>query len=169
MPSSSDTIPRFFWLSQWILCTETPWIHHQRLSVKLYSCTTGILSHSWLFHYIVHYTFQHTQQLIISSKNVVHRFRWLFKFKFKSGKHIHWIFKIFGIYGRIFFRWIKLSKDTLCSEVEDVVEASGLVGSTWEVISQCWKMFNHLIIIGCIVARHTQDLEHRYFRIFLHL
>ena len=63
-PSFPDMIPRFCQLSQWIWCTETRQIHHQHLSVKLYSCTTGILPHSWLFYYIVHYTFQHTQQLI---------------------------------------------------------------------------------------------------------
>ena len=55
MPLSSDTIPRVHWLSQWIWCTETPQIHHQHLSVKLYtcSCTTGILCYSWYYFIIL--------------------------------------------------------------------------------------------------------------------
>ena len=40
-------------LSQWIWWTETPWIHHRHLSVKLYSCTTGILLYSWYYFIIL--------------------------------------------------------------------------------------------------------------------
>jgi hypothetical protein len=45
------------------------------------------------------------------------------------------------------FWCLKLAKDTLGDQVEDVGKASGLVGSAGECINEDGKVLNHLVIV----------------------
>jgi hypothetical protein len=45
------------------------------------------------------------------------------------------------------FWCLKLAKDTLGNQVEDVGEASGLVGSTGKCINEGGKVLNHLVVV----------------------
>jgi hypothetical protein len=56
------------------------------------------------------------------------------------------------------FWCLKLAKDTLGDQVEDVGEASGLIGSAGECIDEGGKVLNHLVVIRCIITGHTEYL-----------
>jgi hypothetical protein len=56
------------------------------------------------------------------------------------------------------FWCLKLAKNTLGDQVEDVGEASGLVGSAGKCINEGGKVLNHLVIVQCIITGHTEYL-----------
>ena len=38
-------------------------------------------------------------------------------------------------------------------------EASGLVGSTRKIFDEGRKVFNHGVVVGCVIAGNTEDLR----------
>jgi hypothetical protein len=72
-----------------------------------------------------------------------------------------------GIVGFLFFTissllsGFKLVEYTFGDKVEDMGEATGLVGSTGEVLDEGRQMLDHRVIVGGIIAGDAKDLECR--------
>jgi hypothetical protein len=78
---------------------------------------------------------------------------------FKLVEYSHQLFcSIINNVTLLYFWCLKLVKDTLGDQVEDVGEASGLVGSTKECINEGGKVLNHLVVVRCIITGHTKYL-----------
>jgi len=56
-------------------------------------------------------------------------------------------------------RGVELAKDALGHEVEDMGEASGLVGSAGEIFDEGRKVFDHSVIVGRVIAGNAEDLR----------
>ena len=52
-------------------------------------------------------------------------------------------------------------KDTLGNQIEDVCEASCLVGGTRKCIDKDGKVFNHLVIVRRIFSSDAENLDRR--------
>jgi len=50
-------------------------------------------------------------------------------------------------------------EDTFGHEVEDVCEAMGLVQCAGEIFDEGSEMFDHSVIIGCIITGNTEYLR----------
>jgi hypothetical protein len=50
-------------------------------------------------------------------------------------------------------------ENALGHEIEDVGEASSLIGCTREVFYEGRQVFNHGIIVGCVVTGDAEDLR----------
>ena len=56
------------------------------------------------------------------------------------------------------FQYVKLSNNSPCNKIDDMIEATSLVWSTWKTLDQFRQLINHCIIVWCIVASDRKDL-----------